>query len=167
MTGPTVTEVRHLIDALARSTQQDWRAANAKTTGPVTHVDAKAGKARIRLGGTDEEPFLSPWVRYAQVMGALKVHTPPSIGQQMDLHSDNGDFEMGTLHPRTQSEANPSPSEKGDEHVVTFGPWTITLKGDELSIKGPKIVLECDGTSFELTGSGLKMVAPDYDFAKG
>jgi phage baseplate assembly protein gpV len=139
-------ETRHLIEALARSAQQDWRIANSRTSGPVVAVDAVAGKARIRLGGTDEEPFLVPWVRYAQTMGALKVHSAPSIGQQMDLHSDNGDFEQGTLHPRTQSDANPSPSDKPDEHVLTFGPWTFTLKSGQWEVEGPDIVFTANGS---------------------
>lgn len=155
---------RHLIEALARSTQLDWRAANAKTTGPVVEVDPKNGKARIRLGGTDDKPFLSPWVRYAQTMGALKMHMPPSIGQQMDLHSDNGNFEQGTLHPRTQSDDNKSPSEKGDEHVATFGQFRTEIRSGDLLVKVPKIRIECGGTIFELTGDGLKAVADDYQW---
>lgn len=159
-----MSDIRHLIEALARSTQQDWRAANAKTSGPVTHVDAANGRARIRLGGTDGEPFLSPWVRYSQQMGALKVHAPPSIGQQMDLDSPNGDFEQGTLVPRTQSDDNKSPSNRPDENVVTYGDFRAELRGNELTVEVPRVFLKCGGTTFELTGGGLKMAASDYDF---
>jgi len=157
-------EIKHLIAALSRSAQQDWRQANSRTTGPVTHVNAAAGKARIRLGGTDEEPFLSPWTRYSQTMGALKIHTPVSIGQLMDLSSDSGDFETATLTPRTQSDDNASPSERGDENVVTFGNSRVELRGDDIRVETPKLFVKCGSTTFELTAGGLKAVAPDYDF---
>lgn len=140
-----MSDTRHLLEALARSAQQDWRIANSRTCGPVVAVDAAAGKARIRLGGTDEAPFLSPWVRYAQTMGAVKIHSAPSIGQQMDLSSDNGDFEQGTLTPRTRSDDNPSPSDSPDEHVLTFGPWTFTLKSGKWEVEGPEIEFTAAG----------------------
>ncbi len=157
-----MSDLKHLLAALSRSGQQDWRQANSRTTGPVTHVDPKAGKARIRVGGSDEEPFLSPWVRYSQTMGALKVHAPPSIGQQMDLSSDSGDFETATLTPRTQSDENKSPSEKGDENVVTFGDLRVEARGNELVITVPKLKIDCGGTTFEWSAAGLEAFAAAY-----
>jgi hypothetical protein len=36
--------------------------------------------------------------------------------------------------------------------------------GAEIIVKVPRLFVECDGSTFELTGGGLKMVAPDYQF---
>lgn len=102
--------------------------------GTVQDVDAAAGTVRLRLGGTDDQPFLSPAVPYAQIAGALKAHTPPSAGQQMVLLSGAGDFRQGIALPMTWSNDNPSPSAAGDEHVITFGAFRATLKDDSLEL---------------------------------
>ena len=52
------------------------------------------------------------------------------------------------LRRLTWSDANPSPSQKGDEHVPTFGDWRISFKSDLLK-------LECGSTSWELRARGL------------
>lgn len=158
--------MKMLIELLARAAQNDLRVANAKSYGRVTDVGtgARIGMIRVEMGENEDGPVKSPWIKWGQAAGALKLHSLPSVGQQVTVDCPNGDWEQAAASPFTWSDDNPSPSDKVDEHVLTFGPWTITLKGDELSIKGPKVVLECDGTSFELTGAGLKMVAADYDF---
>lgn len=125
--------------------------------GTVAEVDAKKGTVRLRIGGTDEKPFLSPAVSYAQIGGALKVHTPPSVGQQMTIIGAGGDWRQGIALPMTWSDQNKSPSEKGDEHVLTFGDVSVTIKGSSLKVA-------VGGTSFEIAGGGIKAVADDYQF---
>lgn len=157
-----------MFDAIARLVTRvaelERRNSNAFRHGTVVEVDPKKQLVRLQIGGTEQEPFKSPWVPYGQIAGALKVHTPPSIGQTMTMINPGGDFRQGVALPMTWSDNNKSPSEKGDEHVVTFGDFRAELRGNELTIKVPRLFIECDGSTFELTGGGLKMVAPDYDF---
>lgn len=161
----TVEDV--LVSLVSKVAELQRRLDGMVQQGPVHEVDPKAGTVRLRLSPDGDDLFLSPPIPYAQVAGALKLHSPPSVGQQMTMMSVGGDFRQALAVPMTWSDQNKAPGDKVDEHVLTFGPWTITLKGDVLSIKGPKVILDCEGASFELSGSGLKMIAPDYDFAKG
>jgi len=156
-----------LADIFRRTAEIERRFDGMVKQGTVAEVDPKAGTVRIRYGGTDEKPFLSPPIPYAQTAGALKVHSPPSVGQQMTAISGSGDFRQGLAVPMTWSDANKSPSEKGDENVLTFGSATVELRGDEIVVKVPRLLIECDGTTLELSGAGLRAVAPDFDFGQG
>jgi len=156
--------MRELVEAVARVAELERRVAGMVRHGTVEQVDPQKQRVRLRLGGTDDKPFVGPWVPYAQIAGALKVHTPPSVGQQMTLLSPTGDPRQAVALPMTWSNQNASPSQKGDEHVLTFGSCRIELRGNEIVVKVPRILIECDGSTFELTGSGLKMRAPDYQF---
>jgi len=156
--------MRELVEAVARVAELERRVAGMVRHGTVEQVDPQKQRVRLRLGGTDDKPFIGPWVPYAQIAGALKVHTPPSVGQQMTLLSPTGDPRQAVALPMTWSNQNASPSQKGDEHVLTFGSCRIELRGNEIVVKVPRILIECDGSTFELTGSGLKMRAPDYQF---
>lgn len=156
--------MRELVEAVARLAELERRVAGMVRHGTVEQVDPAKGRVRLRLGETNGKPFLGPWVPYAQVAGALKVHTPPSVGQQMTLLSPTGDPRQAVALPMTWSNQNASPSQKGDEHVLTFGSCRIELRGNEIIVKVPRLFVECDGSTFELTGGGLKMVAPDYQF---
>ena len=156
-----------LGDILRRTAEIERRFDGMVKQGTVAEVDPKAGTVRIRYGGTDDEPFLSPPVPYAQTAGALKVHAPPSKGQQMTVLSGSGDFRQGLAVPMTWSDSNKSPSEKGDENVLTFGSATVELRGDEIVVKVPRLLIDCAGTTFELSAAGLKAVAPDFDFKQG
>jgi phage baseplate assembly protein gpV len=124
--------------------------------GTVQEVDPAKALVRLSYGtGSDGQPFLSPWVPYAQIAGALKVHTPPSVGQQMTTVSPNGDFQQAVALPMHWSNQNESPSSAGDEHVLTFGGFTITLTSDKLTVSGPQIVLDGD---VDLGGEGGQLV---------
>lgn len=146
-----IVELRAQIEGLRR------RIAGMVRHGTVHVVDAKAGTVRLRLGGTDAEPFLSPAIPYAQVAGALKVHSPPSVGQQMTLMAPSGDFRQATALPMTWSDANGSPSEKGDEHVATFGDTRVEMRGGDLHVATPKIVFECGGVTVEVSAAGVEI----------
>lgn len=103
--------------------------------GRVVEVDPENARVRLRLNEESApEPFLSPWVPYAQIAGALKVHTPPSVGQQMAIFSETGDLQQGLAVPMTWSDKNEAPSKQGDEHVVTFGSFKAVLKEKELTV---------------------------------
>lgn len=108
------------------------RLDNTVRHGPVAEVDAKKQRVRLKTGGTEQEPQLSPWIPYGQVAGAVKLHTPPSVGQQMTMFAPTGDFRQAMAMPFTWSDDNKSPGEKPDEHVLTFENVSITMKKDSL-----------------------------------
>lgn len=124
-----------LGDVLRRIAELERRQDGTIKRGRVVEVDPENARVRLRLNEEDAaEPFLSPWIPYAQIAGALKVHTPPSVDQQMTIFSETGDLQQGLAVPMTWSEKNEAPSKKGDEHVVTFGDFKAVLKEKELTV---------------------------------
>lgn len=151
-------------DMNARIASLEKRLAGMMRHGPVKEVNAKEGWVRLDLGQGTDGPLLSPKIPYAQMAGALKAHVPPSEGQQMTYFAPGGDPRQAIALPMTWSDKNKSPSEKGDENVFTFGAFKAEIRGNELVVEVPRILLKCGGTTFELTAAGLKAVAPDFDF---
>jgi hypothetical protein len=95
----------------------------------------KPWRVRLLIGPEGQPKFLSPWIPYHQIAGALKVHTPPSVGQQMTMLNPTGDFRQAVVIPLTWSDAIESPSRRGDEHVLTFGQVRITIREDRVIVK--------------------------------
>ncbi|MBI1649874.1 phage baseplate assembly protein V [Hyphomicrobium sulfonivorans] len=143
--------MRELVDLALRVAELERRQANNFRHGTVEEVDAKKQLMRMRLGeGEDGQPFLGPWVPYAQIAGALKVHTPPSKGQQMTMISPTGDMRQAIALPMTWSDQNKSPSDKEDEHVLTFGDVRIEIKekGLKLTVGDHSIEVTGEGTTY-------------------
>lgn len=124
-----IAEILRRLDAIER------RLANSVRDGKVAQVDPIAKRVRLRLSGPDGEPFLSPWAPYAQHAGALKIHSPPSVGQQMTLISPAGDLRQGRAVPFTWSDSEPAPSDAGDLHLLTFGDVRIEVSSSAVAVR--------------------------------
>ena len=149
-----------LIELFRRVADLERKIANQMRHGTVHSVDAAKGTIRLKLGeGANGKPFLSPAIPYAQMAGALKVHTPPSVGQQMTLLAASGDLRQAVAMPMTWSNSNAAPSQSGEENVLTFGSVRIELKGDKLKITAPEIELVAGGHSQKLTGAGTEFTS--------
>ena len=157
--------MREVVELAARIAELERRFSGVMRHGTVEEIDA--GKQRVRLNfGKDVEgkPFLSPWVPYAQIAGALKVHTPPSKGQQFTALSPNGDWQQAVALPMTWSDHNKSPSSNGDENVLTYGNITATIKDDlcevvagaaTLRVTSAAVTIRVGGVILEVSGSGV------------
>jgi phage baseplate assembly protein V len=138
------------------------RVDNVVRHGVVSDVDAEKQLVRLKIGGTDAEPFKSPWLPYAQIAGALKVHTPPSVGQQMTLVAATGDFRQALALPMTWSNQNQSPSTKKDEHVLTFGKIRIVAKSDNLKVSVGDSSVEITENKIVSKSEKIKDVGKSY-----
>ncbi|WP_309628737.1 phage baseplate assembly protein V [Brevundimonas sp.] len=127
--------MRELADLARRVADLERRMSNTMREGTVEAVDPARKRVRLRLGGSGGEPFLSPWVPYSQTAGALKIHSPPSAGQQMTLLAPAGDIRRGQAVPFTWCDAEPSPSDEGDQHVLTFGDLRIEITADGINLR--------------------------------
>ena len=68
---------------VARIAELERRLSNVARHGNVAEVDFAKQMVRLELGqGANSKPFLGPWVPYGLTAGALKVHSPPSVGIQ-------------------------------------------------------------------------------------
>lgn len=125
------------------------RIAGGEFRGKVTAVDAGKKKVRVEIGkDPDGNPVLSPWTPYRQIAGALKLHTPPSVGQTMTVRADTGDIQQGIAEPLHWSDDNGSPSDSGEEHVLTFGDVRVALDT-------AGVALTVGGTTFVFSGGGF------------
>lgn len=135
--------------AFFRLNELERRQSSNGLRGPVRHVDAEKGLARITIGfDEDGGEVLGPWMQYQQIAGGLKIHTPPTENQIMAITAENGDLEQGTLKPSSWSDDNGAPSQAGDLNKVTFGDVAIELRSDG-------IFVTIGGTAFKLTAAGL------------
>ncbi len=145
--------MREIVELAARIAELERRFSGMMRHGTVEEVDP--GKHRIRLKlGTDEDgkPFLSPWIPYTQTAGDLKIHAPPSIGQQFTLMAPAGDWQQAVAIPFTWSNQNPSPSENADENVLAFGDVRMTLSDGSLKIRAAGVTLELTGNGVSISG---------------
>lgn len=157
--------IRELVELASRVAELERRYAGAMRHGTVEEVDPGKQIVRLNFGkDVDGKPFLSPWIPYAQIAGALKVHTPPSKGQQFTLLSPTGDWQQAVALPMTWSDKNQSPSGNGDENVLTYGNVRATIKDDltqvhvgstQFEITGGHVKVTVGGVTVEITGSGV------------
>jgi len=155
--------VDHLTHLYQRVQRIEGRVAGKARHGTVQEVDTAKQLVRLRIGGTDAEPYLSPWIPYAQVAGpgqALKIHAPPAVGQSMTLLSPSGDLRQSTALPLTWSTPAPSPGQTADP-VATYGQVRFDLTPTGLKITaGPMIVdITTSGIIVELGGKGFRIDA--------
>ena len=146
-----------LVDLADRIARLENRVSNTVLHGTVHSVNPSDGTVRLRLGGPDNEPFLSPHIPYSQIAGSMKLHAPPSVGQQMTMFSPSGDLRQAVAMPMTWSDANPTPAAEGDGNVLTFGGFRIDLKDGELIIHGPKVKFIAGSSIIEAEDGALTL----------
>ncbi len=105
--------------------------------GAVTDYDPVAHAYRQQIG-IDENgaPIKSPWRPHTQHAGALKLHVPLSVGQQMLLISPDGDIEQGIGLPYGWSDANAAPAGDGGTLSGSFGGVSWSVSGGGVTIAG-------------------------------
>jgi len=139
--------MRAIIELASRVAALERRLAGSMRHGTVAEVNPAEGWVRLDLGPADEGRLLSPRVPYSQAAGALKVHAPPSVGQQMTIVAPTGDMMQGVAMPLTWSEENASPGADGNV-ALTLGSVRVDLTGDSLT-------LTAGGFTITISGSGL------------
>ena len=139
--------------ALARRMAElERRVDNAQHFGTVDEVDPARQMVRLDLG----DGLRSPWAPYGQSAGALKIHAPPTIGQQMALFSPSGDLAQGVATPLSFTAGEPSPSSAGDINTLTFGEIRIDLAEDALTITAGGVVVTLSAAGLAITGGSVR-----------
>ena len=157
--------MREIVELAARIAELERRVSGVMRHGTVEEIDAGRQRLRLNFGkDVDGKPFLSPWIAYAQIAGSLKVHTPPSKGQQFTALSPNGDWQQAVALPMTWSDQNKSPSSNSDENVLTYGNVRATLKDDfcevvvgaaTLKLTSAAMTIKVGGVNVEISNAGL------------
>lgn len=145
--------MREVVELAARIAELERRFAGLMRHGTVEEIDTTRHRIRLNFGkDIDGKPFLSPWVPYAQVAGALKVHTPPSKGQQFTALSPSGDWQQAIALPMTWSDQNASPSSAGNEHVLTYGDVRLTIREQMLEARLGPVTLRVTAQGVAIMG---------------
>lgn len=147
------------LEAVQRIQALERRVAGMLRHGSVKEVDTAKGLARLTIAPDGDQEFLSPWIPYGQIAGpstGLKVHAPPVVGQNMTLISPSGDLRQSVALPMTWSDQAQSPGQ-GPDPTATYGDFRIEILPGEMKITVPKATIVAGGSTFELTGEGLKL----------
>ena len=155
-----------IADLYHRIAELERRLQNQRRTGTIESVDAAKGTARVRLNeDKDGKPYLTaeiPWKMPA--MGATKINIPPSVGQQVDVVSENGDMTDAVIDNAVRSNANALPAAEPGQTVIETGSTRFFLSPGECRIKAAKIVFEGD---VHLGAEGGKLVHRKGDVDSG
>lgn len=160
----TMTIIDHFVALYQRVQSLERRAAGAQRYGSVVDVDYAKRLMRVRIGGTDAEPYLSPWIPWAETAsgaGGVNVAWNPKPGQNVVLSAPGGDLQQAVATPFTWSDEHASPSSSGDEAVLRYGQSKITIKGDQAvtEVGAAKITQTNDGVTIEVGGVSVAITA--------
>ena len=161
----TMTLDEHLTRIYLELGDIKRRQANSIRHGRITDVDPEKHLVRVRLNpDSDDEAFKSAWIPYAQMAGIddgkeFKFHNPPVVGQHMTVFAPAGELSQAMAVPFTWHDKAQSPSTKGDEHVMTFGKFTMTIKKDSvvIALGNTKVTWKEDELLFEGPKGQFKM----------
>ncbi len=124
------------------------RLNNTMREGVVVKVDP--GNQRVKVDiGDDDNPLITPWIRWPERAGARKTWNPPSVGELMTVHSPGGEISENSIafHGGFAGQ-NVAPSGNGDAAVFTLGQVTVTVIAGGATI-------QVEGVSAKITGNGL------------
>lgn len=153
-----------MIKLLQRVQSLEQRVAASMRPGVVDQVDPEKRALRVRVGGTDDAPVLSPWVPYTEIgagPSGINLAWNPKPGQNVMLMAPGGDLQQAVASPFTWSDAHGSPSSSGDEAVARFGQSKITIKSDRTitEVGAAKITQTNDGVTIEVGGVSVAITA--------
>ncbi len=134
MRDPAPLELRR---QLSRTQSAERRLAQTMLYGKVVEKDAGKRRLRLKLGtSASGKDVLSPWLRWQEAgVGALSIHSEPSVGEQMIMLSPSGTIGTGSIAMRgSYDRDHASPSQSSDTAVIVAGAGRIELgpKGIEL-----------------------------------
>lgn len=125
---------------------------NSLRIGPVAKVDAEKGY-RLQLGGTDSEPFLSPWYPHPETG---KTSVPLKMGQIVGVMNPAGDPRQGMVFRAGYSDDNPSPNADMEANVFEDAGVRVEIKGGELLISVEGVTYRFSGNGFEQMGGTVQ-----------
>ncbi|WEJ33866.1 baseplate assembly protein [Devosia sp. SD17-2] len=127
---------------------------NSLKIGPVAQIDAEKGY-RLRLGGKDDEPFLSPWYPHPETG---KTSVPLKLKQIVGVVNPAGDPRQGLVFRAGYSDDNPSPNTDMNANVFDDAGVRIEIKDGVLHITAAQHVV-VNAPKVSLGGEGGKPVA--------
>jgi len=146
-----------LLEVLTRIAELERKLDSMFRHGPVHDRNKIDGRwfVRLKIGGADDDPFLSPWIPYSSPNGGpngLNVHRVPAEGEQLTMLSPAGDPRQAVATSLFWSDHHPPPSDEADALVVTHPLFRLEIENGVLTI-------ECERFNLKgREGSGITMI---------
>ena len=106
---------------MARNLDPEQMAGELVQLGRIVSVDHAAATCTVEIGDltTGELPWLAPRA------GALRIWSPPTVGEQVLVLAAEGDLANGVVLPALWSDAHPAPSDSADVVHLEFADGAI------------------------------------------
>ncbi|EYC51452.1 baseplate assembly protein [Hylemonella gracilis str. Niagara R] len=152
------------------------RLENIVRDGRVAELVLAPPRVRVDLAADGEAPMLTDWLPwYTPRAGAVRVWSPPSLGEQVTVLSPGGHLAAGRVLPALFSDDAPAPASEASRVLVQHGDGALFSYDAEshalqvtLPVGGKASVDAPDGIT--LTGDvaieGGLTVSKDAEFAK-
>lgn len=136
------------------SPEHERRLGNLNTLGLVTHVNPEDGTCRVQTGDNHTD-----WIAFRSArMGATKIWLPPSVGEQVEITSRNGELEASHVGSSLPTDDNPIPAnpQHAQIHMPDGAEFRYDHEASILHINLPSTAtLNLIGGNLNLTGSGV------------
>lgn len=152
-----VTLEGQVLDLYEKIAELERRNRNRKRSGVIKEIDLEKGRARVELSKQKGMPFLTDWLPWKEIAaGGIKTHIPPTVGEEVDVLSENGDLTDAIIDMSIPSTDNPRPHD-GAEAVITKGDTRIEIADDAVTITTNVATVNAD--TINLGGEGGARVA--------
>lgn len=155
------TDLGDIIAHLLRRIEElERRFHNANRKGKIVEADYKKGLYRVELleDNGKGEPYLTPWIEIKEASaGDNRTHFPKSIGEQVKVHSDNGDLTDAEISHSLASKDHPPPSDKGN----LFMPINVGKAQVFAEDGGDAVVIKVGNSSIKLTDGQIVLKTKD------
>lgn len=138
--------------------EHERRLGNLNNLGRIQDVNEAAGTCRVQVGDnlTDWIPFRSGRA------GAIKVWTPPSKGEQVEVISSNGELECSYVGSSVHCDDNDIPEnpKHAQIHLPDGAVFRYNHESSTLYLNLPaQSTVNLSGQDLNLTGSGTVNIA--------
>lgn len=125
---------------------------NALKVGPVEVIDAEKGY-RLKLGGTDDDPFLSPFYPHPETG---KTSVPLKKGQIVGVINPSGDPRQGVMFRGGYSDEHSSPNGDMEANVFEDAGVRVTVADGALVIVAGGVTMTISGVGVSITGGRVE-----------
>lgn len=153
-------------DLIFRVAELERRQRNRRRKGTIAEIGEgeNAGKYRVKLSEQDGAQYLTGWIGTRQIAGGLvKIDTLRSVGEQVDVISENGELTDAEIDMSTYSNANPRANPGAPLHIQ-IGAASFVMSGEALHVKADLIVLDGE---VHLGGEGGQLLHRKNDADSG
>lgn len=156
--------MRQVMNMERRLQDLERRMENQQRYGTVSEVkfDQTLRRWYVRMtDGENEEQFRSKWLPWSTFAhGTIKMSVPPKVGQDVVMHSPNGDSELAYAAANHNGPSAPSPHDKEDEVFFQIDDET---GNPSLQVHSTKDMhkIKMGGTTVTVTNGTVTIVTTD------